>query len=108
MLVTHYTVKIRSNTIPQENKLLPALKDIYGCPGKNFDGYVSRVTQDGDSFLIDCYILEGPEEVERLSSLRQSCNNWAEYRKNAVLNAIINYLDISENKWNFCEILEPI
>jgi len=108
MLTTHYTVKIRSNSSLQENKLLPALKDIYGCPGKNFDGYVSGVIQENDSVVIQCYTLEGPEEMERLSSLRQSCNDWSEYRKNAVLNAIISYLDIFGYKWNFCEILEPI
>jgi hypothetical protein len=108
MLITHYTVKIRSTSSLQENKLLPALKDIYGCPGKNFDGYVSRVIQEKDSFLIQCYTLEGPEEVERLSSVKQSCDNWSDYRKNAVLNAITRYLDISGYKWISCEILGPV
>ena len=108
MLTTHYNINIQSDMIFHENTLLKALKNIYGCPTRNFDGYISRIFQEKNHIHIDCYTLEGPEDVDRLSALKQEHTDWEDYKKNAVLKAFIKHLEYCGYTWTLCEILGPI
>jgi len=108
MLTVNYQIKVQSDMIFHENTLLTALKDIHGCPTANFDGYISQISQGKTHTDIYCYTLEGPEDINRLSVLKQKHANWEEYRKNAVLKAFIKHLEYCGYTWTLCEILGPI
>jgi hypothetical protein len=96
MLTTRYTVTLVTPInldVLNEVTWYSALKNIYNRPGPNFDGYISGVKASDvlDSIDIDCYTLEGPEEKDRLLSVKDSSDDWASYRKRAVVEAIVGY-----------------
>jgi hypothetical protein len=74
-------------------KWVSALKNIYGVPGKSYDGYVTTIgsSESYDSLIISCYTVEGPEDTERLAELKSNQANWSLYRKSAVVNSILSY-----------------
>jgi hypothetical protein len=97
MQITFYRVHLKT-VINDESRInneqwYPVLANIYNNPGPNFDGYVSNVEGSSDlgCLSIHCYTVEGPEEKERLSKLKEINTDWALYRKSTVINKIICY-----------------
>jgi len=82
-----------------------ALKNIYGIHSQNYDGYISRVQDQLNSLVIDCYTVEGPEEQERLSNLKNTVSEWDTYRKTAVTKAIISHARTLGYKYSEVELV---
>jgi hypothetical protein len=97
MLTTFYRVHIKADikndSIISDSLWYPALSNIYGNPGSNYDGYVSTVeiSDTLDSLTIHCYTVVGPEENDRFDQLKQGCTDWSLYRKSSVTNAVLCY-----------------
>jgi len=95
MQITLYRVYLKTDTINiriDESQWYSVLKDIYGSPGQNFDGYISKVHSDtNESLTVHCYTIEGPEERDRLSELKTIHTNWPLHRKSCLTTAILSF-----------------
>lgn len=96
MLTTRYKIQLKTQAyidMMDPLKWVGALKNIYGVPGKSYDGYVTMIncSEHYDSLVIMCYTVEGPEDRERLAQLKSSQDNWSLYRKSAVVNGILSH-----------------
>ena len=94
MLVSKFKVSIAVKS--QEHDVTndtwySSLKNIYETEGPNFDGYISNVTKTSDSLIVECYTIEGPEEIARLSKLKELNSDWQKYKKEAVTKAIVRH-----------------
>lgn len=95
MLTTRYKIHLKTPAYVDHMdplKWVTALKNIYGVPGKSYDGYVTTIgsSESFDSLIISCYTVEGPEDTDRLSELKSSQIKWSLYRKSAVVNSILS------------------
>ena len=96
MLTTRYKIHLKT---PAEEALMDSIKwigtlnNIYGVPGKSYDGYVTSVgcSESYDSLIVLCYTVEGPEDTDRLANLKAKHDNWSLYRKSAVVNGVLSY-----------------
>lgn len=91
-------------------KWVGALKNIYGVPGKSYDGYVTSIgcSEAYDCLIVLCYTVEGPEDTDRLADLKAKQDNWSLYRKSAVVNGILSYALQLGIKMNGYEIEELV
>lgn len=66
----------------------PVLSNIYGVPTRNFDGYISNISINPSGLEIHSYLEEGPEEHDKLISLKTRNKDWAGFRALCVIDAI--------------------
>lgn len=93
MNTTHFKVTLTTSVDLTSYKISwsTCLKNIYGTPGVNFDGYIRQVIPSESSIEIYCYTVEGPEEYERLFPIKEANTNWKVYRRSCVANSILCY-----------------
>lgn len=69
----------------------PALNNIYGIQGNSYDGYISSISNESGSLILECYLVEGPEENHRLSDLKNKIKDWNSHRESSVKIAIMKH-----------------